>query len=40
MGNDHVFVCQRLSDDTILLQRFINPDGHAATTIVTAGSNL
>ncbi|CAM4749259.1 unnamed protein product [Rotaria magnacalcarata] len=40
MGNDHVFACQRLSDDTILLQRFINPDGHAATTMVTADSNL
>ncbi|CAF4812291.1 unnamed protein product, partial [Rotaria sp. Silwood1] len=40
MGNDHVFVCQRLSDDTIQLQRFINPNGHSYPTLMTADSNL
>ncbi|CAF3089078.1 unnamed protein product [Rotaria sp. Silwood2] len=39
LGNDHVFVCQRLNDDTIQLQRFINPGGYSSPTIVTIDSN-
>ncbi|CAF4017969.1 unnamed protein product [Rotaria sp. Silwood2] len=39
LGNDHVFVCQRLNDDTIQLQRFINPGGYSSPTIVTTDSN-
>ncbi|CAF3706008.1 unnamed protein product [Rotaria sp. Silwood1] len=39
MGDDHVFVCQRWNDDTIQLQRFINPGGYSSPTIVTADSN-
>ncbi|CAF2806805.1 unnamed protein product [Rotaria sp. Silwood2] len=39
VGNDHVFVCQRLNDDTIQLQRFINPGGYSSPTIVTTDSN-
>ncbi|CAF1015312.1 unnamed protein product [Rotaria sordida] len=39
MGDDHVFVCKRLNDDTIQLQRFINSGGHIPPTIVTADSN-
>ncbi|CAF1038240.1 unnamed protein product [Rotaria sp. Silwood1] len=39
MGDDHVFVCQRLNDDTIQLQRFINPGGYSSPTIATADSN-
>ncbi|CAF4716436.1 unnamed protein product, partial [Rotaria sp. Silwood2] len=30
---------QRLSDDTIQLQRFINPGGYSSSTIITADSN-
>ncbi|CAF2895201.1 unnamed protein product [Rotaria sp. Silwood2] len=39
MGDDHVFVCQRLNDDTIQLQRFINPGGYSSPTVVAADSN-
>ncbi|CAF4785150.1 unnamed protein product, partial [Rotaria sp. Silwood2] len=37
--DEHVCVCQRLSDDTIQLQRFINPGSYSSPTIVTADSN-
>ncbi|CAF3355668.1 unnamed protein product [Rotaria sp. Silwood2] len=39
MGDEHVFVCQRLNNDTIQLQCFINPGGYSYPTIVTADSN-
>ncbi|CAF4807799.1 unnamed protein product [Rotaria sp. Silwood1] len=39
MGEDHVFMCQRLNDDTIQLQRFINTGSYSFPTIVTADSN-
>ncbi|CAF4579440.1 unnamed protein product, partial [Rotaria sp. Silwood2] len=38
-GDEHVFVCQRLNNDTIQLQCFINPGGYSYPTIVTADSN-
>ncbi|CAF1601840.1 unnamed protein product [Rotaria magnacalcarata] len=28
MGEAHVFMCKRLADDTIVINRYINPDGH------------
>ncbi|CAF3499833.1 unnamed protein product [Rotaria socialis] len=28
MGEDHIFVCKRLANDTILVDRLINPNGH------------
>ncbi|CAF3697979.1 unnamed protein product [Rotaria sordida] len=44
MGQDHVFICQHLSNDTISLQRFINPGGHSrpvlASTIANPGGSL
>ncbi|CAF4463078.1 unnamed protein product [Rotaria socialis] len=44
MGHDHVFICQRLNDNTILLGRFINPEGRTrpalASTIVNPGGSF
>ncbi|CAF3130235.1 unnamed protein product [Rotaria sp. Silwood2] len=38
-GNDHVFVCERLNDDTIQLQRFINPGGYSSPILDTTNSD-
>ncbi|CAF4089741.1 unnamed protein product [Rotaria sp. Silwood2] len=39
LGDDHVFACERLSDDTIHVQRFVNLDGYSPPVLVTAASN-
>lgn len=38
-GEDHVFICQRLADDTVSLQRFINPLGHSRPILADTVSN-
>ncbi|CAF2646719.1 unnamed protein product [Rotaria sp. Silwood2] len=38
-GNDHVFVCERFNNDTIQLQRFINPGGYSSPILVTTNSD-
>ncbi|CAF1163143.1 unnamed protein product [Rotaria sp. Silwood1] len=44
MGEDHVFICQHLSNNTISLQRFINPGGHSrpipASTMADPGGSF
>ncbi|CAF1221499.1 unnamed protein product [Adineta steineri] len=44
MGEDHVFVCKHLSDNTVALERRINPGGHTppvlASTIANPGGTL
>ncbi|CAF3848926.1 unnamed protein product [Rotaria magnacalcarata] len=44
MGRDHVFICQRLNNNAILLERFINPEGRTrpalASTIVNPGGSF
>ncbi|CAF1075530.1 unnamed protein product [Didymodactylos carnosus] len=37
MGEDHVFVCQHLSDNSIVVKRLINPGGHVVP--IAAPSN-
>ncbi|CAF4554849.1 unnamed protein product, partial [Rotaria sp. Silwood2] len=39
MGDDHVFACEHLSDDTIQVQRFVNLDGYSPSVLVTTASN-
>ncbi|CAF1067872.1 unnamed protein product [Adineta steineri] len=40
MGQDHVFICQHLADNTISLQRFLNPDGHARPVLANVLPNV
>ncbi|CAF4085300.1 unnamed protein product [Adineta steineri] len=40
MGQDHVFICQHLADNTISLQRFVNPDGHARPELANDPANV
>lgn len=35
-----MFVCQHLSDDTVSLQRYINPMGHSRPVLAKTASNL
>ena len=43
-GDDHVFVCKRLADDTVVAERRINPGGYSrpelANTISNAGGTF
>jgi hypothetical protein len=38
-GDDHVFVCQHLSDNTIVLKRLINPGGTTPPVLASTISN-
>ncbi|UJR28575.1 hypothetical protein I4U23_009808 [Adineta vaga] len=40
MGEDHVFICQRLADNTISLQRTVNPGGHGRPQLPGPSSDL
>ncbi|CAF3082951.1 unnamed protein product [Rotaria sp. Silwood2] len=40
MGEDHVFICQHLGNNTIVLQRFINPGGHSRPVLASTTADL